>query len=88
MRTLFAIAFCSVLAGCEDHSMSRQKKLASYDPSSIWSDGTSARAPPAGTMARGDLALDTDAPIRRRRSRRCSPGAENATTFSARLAMA
>lgn len=61
MKTLFALALCSGLAGCEDLSISRQNKLAPYDPSSIWSDGTSERSPPAGTMARGDLALDNDA---------------------------
>ena len=46
-----------LLAGC-DQSMTAQPKNKAYSRSTLWSDGTSARPLPAGTVARGDLARD------------------------------
>jgi mono/diheme cytochrome c family protein len=43
------------LSAC-DLSMSQQRKLATYAPSSIWPDGTSARALPDNVVAQGDVA--------------------------------
>jgi mono/diheme cytochrome c family protein len=44
------------LFGCND--MDRQPKFQPLDPSSFFSDGRSARTPPADTVARGDLRDD------------------------------
>jgi mono/diheme cytochrome c family protein len=57
MKAPLALALCISLCGCDDVSMTRQNKVNTYDPSSLWSDGASARPLPAGTVARGDLAL-------------------------------
>jgi mono/diheme cytochrome c family protein len=46
-----------LLAGC-DLSMTQQPKYAAYAPSSLWSDGASARPLPAGTVAQGDIARE------------------------------
>jgi mono/diheme cytochrome c family protein len=43
------------LSAC-DLSMSQQRKLATYAPSSIWPDGASARALPDNVVAQGDVA--------------------------------
>jgi mono/diheme cytochrome c family protein len=61
MRALLVVSSCLALGGCYDASMTKQRKYSAYAPSSLWSDGTSARAPPAGTVALGDLALDREA---------------------------
>ena len=45
---------CCVLAGC-DLSMTQQRKLKTYAPSTLWPDGTSARPLPAGVVAQGDV---------------------------------
>jgi mono/diheme cytochrome c family protein len=58
MRALLAVALCVTLCDCDDVSMTSQNKVNTYDPSSTWSDGASARPLPEGTVARGDLALD------------------------------
>jgi mono/diheme cytochrome c family protein len=50
---LLAVA-CSALAAC-DLSMTQQRKLGTYSPTSIWSNGTSARPLPAGVIAQGDV---------------------------------
>jgi mono/diheme cytochrome c family protein len=50
---VIAVTCCS-LAGC-DLSMTQQRKLGTYAPTSIWSDGTSARPFPAGVVAQGDV---------------------------------
>jgi mono/diheme cytochrome c family protein len=49
------VPILALLAGC-DQSMTEQPRNRTYSPSSIWSDGTSARPIPANTVARGDLA--------------------------------
>jgi len=48
------IAATPALAGC-DLSMTQQRKLATYAPTSIWPDGTSARPLPDHVVARGDV---------------------------------
>ena len=42
------------LAGC-DLSMTQQRKLTTYAPTSLWPDGTSARPLPAHAVAQGDV---------------------------------
>jgi mono/diheme cytochrome c family protein len=55
-RVIFiAVPFCcALLSGC-DVSMTQQRKLKTYAPSALWSDGTSARPLPAGVVAQGDV---------------------------------
>ena len=43
-----------LLAGC-DLSMTQQRKLATYAPSSLWPDGASARPLPPHVIAQGDV---------------------------------
>jgi mono/diheme cytochrome c family protein len=43
-----------LLAGC-DLSMTQQRKLATYAPSSLWPDGSSARPLPPHVVAQGDV---------------------------------
>lgn len=50
---MLAIA-CAGLAAC-DLSMTQQRKLTTYAPSSLWPDGTSARPLPTGVVAQGDV---------------------------------
>lgn len=51
-----ALAACGLaLAGC-GLSMTEQRKLKTYAPTSLWRDGTSARPLPANVVAQGDLA--------------------------------
>ena len=50
---VLAIA-CAGLAAC-DLSMTQQRKLTTYAPSSLWLDGTSARPLPAGVVAQGEV---------------------------------
>lgn len=58
MKAILSLTLCIGLCGCGDVSMTRQKKYDAYAPSSIWSDGASARPLPEGTVARGDLERD------------------------------
>ncbi len=52
---LMMIVVCSgLLAGC-DLSMTEQRKLTTYSPTTLWPDGTTARPLPAGVVAQGDL---------------------------------
>ena len=52
---LMMIAACAgLLAGC-DVSMTKQRKLTTYSPTSLWPDGTTARPLPAGVVAQGDV---------------------------------
>src|SRR5947209_2128534 len=44
-----------ILAAC-DLSMTQQRKLTTYAPTSLWPDGTSARALPDNVVAQGDVA--------------------------------
>jgi mono/diheme cytochrome c family protein len=48
------------LSAC-DLSMTQQRKLATYAPSSLWPDGTSARVLPDNVVAQGDVARATAA---------------------------
>jgi mono/diheme cytochrome c family protein len=48
------------LAAC-DLSMTQQRKLKTYAPTSLWPDGTSARPLPAHVVAQGDVARATEA---------------------------
>ena len=51
---LAVVAACCALVGC-DLSMTQQRKLATYAPTSIWSNGTSAQPLPAGVIAQGEV---------------------------------
>jgi mono/diheme cytochrome c family protein len=56
-RLIFvAIAALELLTGCEDQSMRVQKRYAVYASAQLWSDGTSARPLPPGTVAQSDRA--------------------------------
>lgn len=50
--TVMTSAF--TLAGC-DLSMTEQRKLTTYAPTKLWSDGTTARPLPRGVVAEGDV---------------------------------
>jgi mono/diheme cytochrome c family protein len=57
LRSILSLAMavaCLSLGGC-DLSMTQQRKLGTYAPTSIWSNGTSARPLPAGVVAQGDV---------------------------------
>ncbi len=57
LRSILSLATaigCCSLAAC-DLSMTQQRKLRTYSPTSIWSAGTSARPLPAGVVAQGDV---------------------------------
>jgi mono/diheme cytochrome c family protein len=58
MKALLLAPLCFGLCSCDDVSMTRQKKDSTYAPSSVWSDGASARPLPEGTVAQGDLARE------------------------------
>lgn len=58
MKALPALTLCIAICGCGDVSMTRQKKYEAYAPSSVRSNGASARPLPEGTVARGDLERD------------------------------
>ena len=51
-----SLAIAATLAGCDDLSMTQQRKLVTYAPTSIWPDGSSARPLPGHTVAQGDVA--------------------------------
>lgn len=53
---LFVIVVASTiaLAAC-DLSMTEQRKLTTYAPTKLWSDGTTARPLPRGVVAQGDV---------------------------------
>ena len=54
-----ALALLALLvAGCDDKSMQVQPKFRTYRTANLWHDGTTARPPPADTVARGDLVRD------------------------------
>jgi mono/diheme cytochrome c family protein len=55
-----ALTASVALAGC-DLSMTQQRKLATYAPSSLWPDGTSARPLPEHAVAQGDVERDAAA---------------------------
>ena len=49
-----------VLTGCR-LDMVQQRRMDTYEPTTVWKDGTTARPLPAGVVARGDLARDAAA---------------------------
>jgi mono/diheme cytochrome c family protein len=51
---LAGLAALSLLTAC-DLSMTQQRKLTTYAPSSLWPDGSSARPLPAHVIAQGDV---------------------------------
>jgi len=54
-----AAAFaCGLLASCTDDEMAKVPHFKAMEPSELFADGTSARTPPAGTVARGELTTD------------------------------
>lgn len=53
-RLLMIVACAGLLAGC-GLSMTEQRKLATYSPTALWPDGTTARPLPAGVVAQGDV---------------------------------
>lgn len=56
LRSFVAILACGcALMGC-DLSMTQQRKLTTYAPTTLWPDGASARPLPANVVAQGDVA--------------------------------
>jgi mono/diheme cytochrome c family protein len=51
-----ALALAAVALSACDLSMTRQRKLTTYAPTSLWPDGTSARTLPENVVAQGDVA--------------------------------
>lgn len=49
-----------LLAGCK-LDMAQQRRLDTYERSGLWQDGTTARPPPEGVVAQGDLAREAAA---------------------------
>jgi len=54
MLSVSLVIACLMLGAC-DLSMSEQRKLGTYAPTSIWTNGTSARPLPADVVAQGDV---------------------------------
>jgi mono/diheme cytochrome c family protein len=54
-RSLALLLVAALLGGC-DVSMTEQNRYDTEAPSTVWSDGTSARPLPDGVVAQGDLA--------------------------------
>ncbi|MGY3487113.1 mono/diheme cytochrome c family protein [Bradyrhizobium sp. USDA 4011] len=55
MRAWLSISTALLLAGCNDISMTQQKRYDTYAPAALFPDGTEAQALPAGVVAQGDL---------------------------------
>src|SRR5438105_15941761 len=53
---LTAVAVAGLVLSACDLSMTQQRKLTTYAPTSLWPDGTSARALPDNVVAQGDVA--------------------------------
>jgi len=60
MRTRHAAAAfaCGLFASCSDDEMAKVPHFKPMEPSELFADGTSARTPPPGTVARGQLTTD------------------------------
>ena len=61
MKPLLLAPLCVALCACDDLSMARQHKMRTYAPSTLWSDGASARPLPDGAVARDAVARDAAA---------------------------
>jgi mono/diheme cytochrome c family protein len=59
--TFAGLVIAGVTLSACDLSMTEQRKLTTYAPSSLWPDGTSARALPDNVVAQGDVARATAA---------------------------
>ncbi|MBL6458729.1 cytochrome c [Belnapia sp. T6] len=60
MRAAPLLLSLLLLPGCKQE-MKQQRRLDTYERSSLWPDGTTARPLPEGVVARGDLARDAAA---------------------------
>jgi len=60
MRAWLSLSTALLLAGCNDISMTQQKRYDTYSPAALFPDGTEAQALPAGVVAQGDLDRDED----------------------------
>jgi len=60
MKACYAAAAlaCGLLVSCSDDKMTKVPHFKPMEPSELFADGTSARTPPAGTVARGQLTTD------------------------------
>src|ERR1700742_521547 len=54
-RPWLSLSTALLLAGCNDISMTQQKRYDTYAPAALFPDGTEAQALPAGVVAQGDL---------------------------------
>jgi mono/diheme cytochrome c family protein len=55
LALFLVLAVCAVALMACDLSMTEQRKLATYAPTSLWPDGTSARPLPNNVVAQGDV---------------------------------
>jgi mono/diheme cytochrome c family protein len=60
-RLVATLASVALLLSACDLSMTQQRKLSTYAPTSLWPDGTSARALPDNAVAQGDVARAMEA---------------------------
>lgn len=58
LRAAAVAIACSWFAACSDDEMADVPRFDPMAPSALFADGTSARTPPAGTVARGQLTAD------------------------------
>jgi mono/diheme cytochrome c family protein len=56
MRLAAHLLSCALVAGCTRSNMDDQPKYHEYEPAGLFRDGKVLQAPPAGTVARDDLA--------------------------------
>jgi mono/diheme cytochrome c family protein len=56
MRNTLSLVVCLLIAGCTRSNMDSQPKYHEYEQGALFQDGRVLQAPPAGTVARGDLA--------------------------------
>ncbi len=59
-RLMSVVVCAGLLCGC-DLSMTEQRKLPTYAPTSLWRDGTTAQPLPDGVVAQGDVGLAAEA---------------------------
>jgi mono/diheme cytochrome c family protein len=60
-HVLIVLLAAAALCGCTKSNMDSQPKYHEYEPGGLFKDGKVLQAPPAGTIARGDLARDAEA---------------------------
>ena len=60
MRVFFILVITVLVAGCDEQSMTQQKRYDPYEPSKLWLNGSEAQPLVPGVVAQGDLARDKE----------------------------